>query len=441
MSRAPNRPVASPDMLAGAQLDGLRLPIDRTDLEALDARDPLARFRDRFHLPEGLIYLDGNSLGPLPRAARQRLRRVVEEEWGEGLVGSWNAWDWIGLPSRVGAKIAPLVGAEAGEVVACDSVSVNLFKLLAAALRLRPGRRVILCPVGHFPTDLYIAEGLAALSGTDVEVRTAPADCLAEALDDSVAVLSAGHVDFRSGRLLPMESLTAAAHRSGALALWDLSHSAGALPVELGRLGVDLAVGCGYKFLAGGPGAPSFLFVARRHQEGAHNPLSGWMGHRRPFDFSPEYEPAQGVRRFVCGTPPILALAALDAALDLWSEVDLGLLRAKSYRLGQLFLALVEQEITAISAPAEGLPAACPLEPRDRGSQVGFHHSEAYAIVQALIARGIVGDFREPSILRFGLCPLFLRHVDIWDAVAGLREVLASGEYREERFHRRGIVT
>lgn len=415
---------------------------DRADCLRMDADDPLAPMRDRFHLPESLLYFDGNSLGPLPHGARERLHRTIDQQWGDDLVSSWNEHDWIGLPRAVGAKVAPLIGAEADEVVVCDSVSVNLFKLLAAALRLRPGRRTVLCQADHFPTDLYIAQGLVELLGGDVELRTAPVDGLAEgladALDESVAVVSLGHVDFRSGRLLDMAALTAAVHDHGALVLWDLSHSAGALPVELGACGADLAVGCGYKFLNGGPGAPSFLYVARRHQEQARNPLAGWLGHRNPFAFSADYEPAPGVDRFVCGTPPILALSALDAALELWQDVDLELVRRKSKMLGDLFLALVVDRCAPWMGPLE---LACDTDADARGSQVCLRHPQGHAIVRALIEKGVVGDFRAPDILRFGLCPLYLRHVDAWDAVAILREVLETGLYRHERFQQRQKVT
>lgn len=409
--------------------------LDRSVAEALDRDDPLALCRERFHLPVGGIYLDGNSLGPVPRAVPPRLRRVLEEEWGKDLISSWNRHGWIDLPRQVGEKIARLVGAGAGEVVVTDSVSINLFKLLAAALELRPERRVILCESNPFPTDLYVTRRLLELRGESFELRQVEPEELPAALDRDVAVLSLCHVDFRTGRRHDLAALTRAAHEQGALALWDLSHSAGAMPIGLEAAQVDLAVGCGYKFLNGGPGAPSFLYVARCHQQKARNPLAGWLGHRDPFAFASGYEPAPGVGRFLCGTPPILSLAALDAALEAFEGVDLAELRRKSLALGELFLERVKERCAG-----QGLEIACP-EGEERGSQVSLRHEAGYAIVQALIARGVVGDFRAPDILRFGLAPLYLRYIDVWDAVEQLRAVLESGEWREERFLRRGVVT
>lgn len=427
------------------------VPVSRADLEALDADDPLAPVRDRFDLPRATSYFDGNSLGPLPRSVRRRVESLVDEQWRRDLVSAWNVHGWIDLPRRVGSRIAPLVGARPEDVVVCDSVSVNLFKLMSAGLgilRSRAGARSaprrIVVQAEHFPTDVYLAEGLAELArvaGGEVELFRLPMDDL---LDDPAsalaphrgAVVSLGHVDFRTGRILPMEEVTAAIHDAGGLALWDLSHSAGALEVELAGCGVDLAVGCGYKFLNGGPGAPSFLYVAPEHQEEARTPLPGWLGHAAPFAFEPTYEPADGVRRFVCGTPPVLSLAALDAALDAWEGVDLAAVRAKSQTMGDAFLALAEAHL----AP-HGVEVACPRDAAHRGSQVSLRHPEGYEAVQALIERDVVGDFRAPDILRFGLAPLYQRHVEVWDAVAALAEVLASGAHREERFRRRGMVT
>ncbi len=407
----------------------------------LDRHDPLAVCRDRFHLPEELLYFDGNSLGPLPKASREHLFQVVNRQWGEDLIGSWNSHDWIGLPRRVGRRIAPLIGAQPDQVVVCDSVSVNLFKLLAAATDLRPDRRTLLCQADHFPTDLYITQGLARLRGRGyrpayVEADDLEAYLLDPELGNDVAVVSLGHVDFRTGRLLDMAGLTETIHRAGALALWDLSHSAGALPVRLDEHRVDFAVGCGYKFLNGGPGAPSFLYVAERHLQQTVNPLSGWFGHSDPFAFTRDYAPAAGIDRFVCGTPPILAMAALDAALDVWQGVDLQVLRAKSIGLGDLFLGLVAERCAGW-----GLSPACPARAELRGSQVCWTHAQGYGVMQALIERRLIGDFRAPDILRFGLCPLYQRYVDVWDAVEILRQVLESEAYRDPRFHRRSKVT
>lgn len=426
--------------------------ISRSELEALDARDPLAPVRERFLLPEGVLYFDGNSLGPLTRAAGERLRRV-EYEWRLDLVSSWNRHDWIDLPRRVGAKIAPLVGARKKDVVVCDSVSVNLFKLMAAAVgHGAPGRRRIAVQGDHFPTDVYLADGLAGLlagPGTGVRmgdtgdaVRLGPEDLeRLEAGDSSVvgpdvAVVSLGHVDFRTGRLFDMAAMTRAVHEAGALALWDLSHSAGALPVDLAGAGVDLAVGCGYKYLNGGPGAPSFLYAAPALQASLRTPLPGWLGHADPFAFSGHYEPAEGVQRFVCGTPPILSLAALDAALEVWRGVSMADVRRKSLALGDAF-----QQLSARCLAPFGVENASPTEHALRGSQVSLRHPDAYAVMQALIDRGVVGDFRAPNLLRFGFCPLFLRHTDVWDAVETLRDVLASGAHQQERYRRRSRVT
>ena len=427
--------------------------IDRAACIDRDRRDPLGALRDRFDLPDGLVYLDGNSLGPLPRSVRERLRDVVERQWGRDLIRSWNLHGWIDLPLRVGEKIAPLVGAAPGEVAVADSTSVNLFKLLAGASELRPDRPVIVSERDNFPTDLYIADGLGRLrargdrqDGAD-RLRTvergdvAGLDEVLESSGGEVAVVMLTHVDYRTGELHDMAAVTERVHAAGALMLWDLSHSTGALDVDLREAGADLAVGCGYKYLNGGPGAPAFLYVARRHQQAIRSPLQGWLGHAEPFAFSPDYRPADGVARFLCGTPPILGLAALDAALDLFAEVDLAALRAKSLALGQLFLELVEQECAAWLGEEEGLAIACPRDGARRGSQVSLRHPEGYAIVQALIGRGVIGDFRAPDVLRFGLAPLYLRFVDVWDAVAHLREVLAGEEWRRPENRRRSAVT
>lgn len=426
--------------------------LTRDDLAQLDASDPLASVRGRFLLPDGtssdgLLYFDGNSLGPLTRSASERLRQV-EDEWRQDLVSSWNGHRWIDLPRRVGAKIAPLIGVAPDDVVVCDSVSVNLFKLMAAAVRhvsaSDPGRRRIAVQADHFPTDVYLADGLAGLLG-EATLRLEPAEIDrlagdpaegARVLSSGVAVVSLGHVDFRTGRLLDIGAITRAVHEAGALVLWDLSHSAGALPVHLADTGVDLAVGCGYKYLNGGPGAPSFLYVAPRLQEHLQTPLPGWLGHADPFAFSGRYEPAAGVERFVCGTPPVLSLAALDAALDVWRGVLIDDVRAKSLALGDTFLRLARQRLDRF-----GVDGVTPGEHALRGSQVSLRHGDAYAVMQALIERGVVGDFRAPDLLRFGLCPLFLRYVDVWDAVETLHDVLASEVFRQERFRRRGKVT
>jgi kynureninase len=410
--------------------------LTRADAEALDAADPLAGSRAWFALPDGVVYLDGNSLGPLPRATPERLHHLLTEQWGRDLIRSWTAHDWIGWPRRLGDRLAPLIGARPGEVTVADSTSVNLFKLLAAALELNPGRRTILSEAGNFPTDLYVAQGLGRLLGGTVKTRTVEATGLSPALDDDVAVLMLTHVNYRTGAMHDLAALTAAAHAAGALALWDLSHSAGAMPLALDASGVDLAVGGGYKFLNGGPGAPAYVFVAERWHARIASPIAGWMGHARPFDFAPEYAPAPGIDRMLAGTPPILAMAALDAGVELLERVDLAQVRAKSIALGDLFQRLTEQECAGL-----GLRLVSPLDPDRRGSQVCFGHPDGHAVVQALIERGVIGDFRPPDIVRFGLAPLYLRYADVFDAVRALREVVETRAFEQPRFQVRGTVT
>jgi kynureninase len=408
----------------------------RAEFEALDAGDPLAAWRERFALPEGVIYLDGNSLGPLPKATAAVLDDVVRRQWGQDLITSWNRHGWVDLPQRLGAKIAGLIGAEAHEVVVCDSISVNLFKLVAAALELRPGRSVILTERGNFPTDLYVAQGFRDLVGERVELRAVAGEELAAALDADTALLMLTHVDYRSGRMHDMASLTAVAHECGALVLWDLAHSAGAVPVDLNAAGADLAVGCGYKYLNGGPGAPAFLFAAERWHEQARQPLTGWFGHRQPFAFAPDYEPAPGIARFLAGTPPILSLKALEVGVDMLLEVDQAALRAKSVRLGELFIRLIEEGCAGF-----GFALASPRDAARRGSQIALRHEEGYPIMQALIANGVIGDFRAPDLLRFGLAPLYVRFVDLFDAAARLRQIMTAGTWDRAEFKQRAAVT
>ena len=407
------------------------MTLTRDEAAALDRRDELAEFRDRFVLPEGVIYLDGNSLGPLPIAAKALVAEVVEREWGQSLIRSWTDHGWIDLQFRIGEKIAVMIGAASGTTVVADSTSVNLYKLLAAALQRRPDRRVILTEAGNFPTDLYIAQGLAAHMRLGHEVRQAT-DVLAE-LDDSVAVLMLTHVNYRSGAMHDMAALTGAAHAAGALVLWDLSHSAGAVPLRLDTDEVDLAVGCGYKYLNGGPGAPAFLYIAKHMQDELHLPLTGWLGHAAPFAFESEYRPGDGIARAVVGTPPILSLAVLEVGIDIALEAPMAAVRTKSLALSELFMALMadQSEFGLLS----------PRDPSRRGSQVAFTHPGGYAIIQALIERGVIGDFRAPDVLRFGLAPLYLRFADVWGAVAMLRDVMRSGVWNEGRFQQRRKVT
>jgi kynureninase len=396
-----------------------------------DADDPLAFARDRFALREGLVYLDGNSLGALPRAVAPRVAQVVEQEWGRGLIGSWNSAGWMDLPARTGAKIARLVGARADEVVSADSTSVNLFKLLVAAARLRPDRSVIVTEPTTFPTDGYIAASVARTLG--LELRWCdPRDPLASVGQDT-AVLALTHVDFRTGAMFDMAAVTAGAHAAGALMLWDLCHSAGAVPVDLDAVGADLAVGCSYKYLNAGPGAPAFCFVAAALQESLEQPLTGWMGHAEPFAMERDYAPAAGVDRLRAGTPPVVATAALDAALDAFDGVSMADLRAKSVALTSLFIDLVQAHTD--------LAVVTPPQPERRGSQVSLRHPQAYGLVQALVARDVVGDFRTPDIARFGFAPLYLRFVDVWDAAAALRQVLDRHEYADPAYSVRSAVT
>ena len=401
-----------------------------------DADDPLAPFRARFGLPEGTIYLDGNSLGALPLATPGRLAEVVHEEWGRGLITSWNAAGWVAAPQRVGDKIARLVGAHEGEAIACDSTSVNLFKLLTAALSLRPERTTILSESGNFPTDVYMMQGIETLTRGAVRARLVGPDEIEAVLDDRVAVLLLTQVHYKTGRMRDIAALTARAHACGALTIWDLSHSAGAVPVDLAAAQADFAVGCGYKYLNGGPGAPAWLYVARRHQDRVSPVLSGWFGHARPFDFTDDYQPAVGIARFLCGTPPVLGLAALECGVDLMLEADMAQIRAKSVALGELFVADM-----APLCERFGFTLASPADPAARGSQIAYAHPEAYAIVQALIARGVIGDFRAPDILRFGLTPLYLRFADVERAVAILGEIMEARAWDRPEYRVRAAVT
>ena len=410
--------------------------ITRESCVARDQTDALRAKRDLFAISPGMIYLDGNSLGVLPKEVAERLAAVVRDEWGAGLISSWNTAGWIDLPARVGAKIAPLIGAAPDSVIAADSTSVNLFKMAAAGVALQRPRRVILTEPGNFPTDLYILQGLKTWLGETAELRIVDRAQIADALDTDVALLVLTHVHYKTGALHDMAALTAKAHAVGALTLWDLSHSAGALPVDLGGMDADLAVGCGYKFLNGGPGAPAFVYVAERLQDQIATPLSGWMGHAAPFDFVDAYRPASGIRRTLCGTPPVLALSALDAALDVFAGVAMADLRAKSMALGDLFLDLIDARLLDA-----GFTIACPRDGAARGSQVSLRHPQGYAIVQALIEVGVVGDFRSPDILRFGLTPLYVGYADVWDAVDRLVGVMTTQIWREPRFNVRAAVT
>ena len=404
---------------------------------SLDKADPLAGFRQEFELPPGVIYLDGNSLGPLPRATPGRVDAIVRHEWGTHLIGGWNL-SWWQAPERLGALMAPLIGAAADEVIITDTISLNLFKLIAYALQLAGGRRVILSEGANFPTDQYIAQGLAALV-PGLEHRTMPADGAdpQDFLTDDVAVAVISHVNYRTGRVHDMAAVTRRARELGIRLIWDLAHSAGAVPVALNACDVEFAVGCTYKYLNGGPGAPASLYVRRDLQGQAVQPLTGWFGHAAPFAFDGAYRPAASIRQFLTGTHSALALGALEASLELWQRVDMNALRAKSLSLTSLFIDLLKP-----LCAEDGMTMITPVEPARRGSQVALvRQADGYAIVQALIARGVIGDFRAPGLLRFGFAPLYLSHEDVWQAARHLTEVIATAEYREPRFQATASVT
>jgi kynureninase len=403
------------------------------EAERLDASDPLAFARERFCLPEGLIYLDGNSLGALPTAAPAALARTAEQQWGEDLIASWNKHAWIDWPTTIAAKLAPIVGAKPNELLIGDSTSVCLFKLLAAAVRARPDRRKIVTQKASFPTDLYAAQGVCDMLGLELKA-VAPDEVLGE-IDDQTAVVSLTHVDYRSAAVYDMRAVNDAAHTAGALVLWDLCHSAGAIEVDLDGSGSDLAVGCGYKYLNGGPGAPAFIYVAERLQDALTNPLQGWMGHAEPFAFVDDYRPVNGINRFLTGTPPILGMAALAAGIDPFEGIAMADVQAKSRRLSQLFVDEVEARC------GSEVRLASPRNPAHRGSHVVFAHPESYAVMQALIARGVVGDFRAPDLMRFGFTPLYTRYADVVRAAEILGGILESREWDQARFKARAKVT
>ena len=417
----------------GARMIPLTDPPERIRLA--DEADPLAGFKARFQLPPGVIYLDGNSLGALPKATPERLRRTIEAEWGGDLIASWNEHDWIGAPGRVGGKIASLIGAEPSEVVVADSTSVNLFKLLVAVLALQEGRRVILTEPDNFPTDRYIAEGVVGLL-EGCALRTAPAEAIGAAIDDDTAVVLLTQVHYKTGRRWDMARVNEIARRRGAVVIWDLSHSAGAIPVDLGGSGAELAVGCGYKYLNGGPGAPAYLYVAERLQPKLRSPLTGWMGHAAPFAFAPDYQPTSGIDRFLCGTPPILSLMALDTAIDVMLEADMGAVAAKAEALTDLVI-----EEMAPACAEYGFTRITPRRFAERGAHVAFAHPHAYEICRALIAEGVVGDFRAPDALRLGLAPLYTSFSDVWRAVRILEAVMQRRLWDNPEYRTRARVT
>jgi len=408
--------------------------IDLAAIRALDRRDPFRKTRSLFALPKGVIYLDGNSLGALPKAAATRIEALTRKEWGDGLISSWNVHDWISLPARVGEAIAKLIGASPGEVIAGDSTSICLYKAVQGALARNPGRKIILTEDVNFPTDLYVLDGLAR--DLKLKVKRVKAPDVERSLDTGVAALVLTHANYRTSAVFNMTRLNRAARKAGVLTVWDLSHSAGAMPVDLNGTRADFAVGCGYKYLNGGPGGPGYLFIAKRHQGKLAPALPGWMGHASPFDFSGSFRPAPGILRHLTGTPYVYGLAALEAALEAFNGVDLKVLYAKAGLLGDIFLAVALQK----GAPF-GLRPACPIDRTKRGSQVAFSHSHGTAVMQALIASGVVGDFRPPDILRFGMTPLYTSYEDVFQGATRLGEILSRGAFRAKRFQTRQRVS
>ena len=403
------------------------------EAKQLDAAEPLAFARERFRVPEGVIYLDGNSLGALPAAATDALAKTAERQWGDDLIASWNKHGWIDWPVRIAAKLAPIVGARPSELLIADSTSVCLFKLLAAAVRARPGRGTILSQQRNFPTDLYVAQGVADVLGLNLQT-VAAADVLS-AIDEDTAVVTVTHVDYRGASVHDMRAINEAAQAAGALVVWDLCHSAGAIELDLDGTGCELAIGCGYKYLNGGPGSPAFIYVAERLQEELQNPLQGWMGHAQPFAFVDDYQPARGILKFLTGTPSILALAALEAGLDTFDGIAMRDVEAKARRLSQLFVDEVEARC------GDQVRLASPRDSAQRGSHVVFGHPEGYAVMQALIARGVIGDFRAPDLMRFGFTPLYTRFEDAWRAADALADILSTREWDQPRFRERRKVT
>ena len=412
--------------------------LTREDFTSLDKIDPLAKVRDEFSLPQNLIYFDGNSLGPLPKCTIHTLETMIQKEWGNGLIGSWNKENWINMPRELGNKIAPLVGAKLGEVIVVDSTSVNLFKVLTSALLLNKNRRVIVSEAENFPSDLYILEGVNKMFGESyvrhlIEEGDYEID---KYIDTSTAVVMLSHVNYKTGRISDIKRITSIAHEKGALVIWDLSHSVGVMPLYLHDCGVDFAVGCTYKHLNGGPGAPGFLYVHKSLIEKVSQPLTGWMGHIQPFEFVVNYQPANDICKYICGTPPIIAYKAIESGLTVFEQVSMNVVREKSIKLSEMFIQLMQQECIKF-----GFKLFSPRNAEQRGSQVSFTHGNGFSIMQTLISHSVVGDFRQPNILRFGFSPLYMRFEDVWDAVICLREIMQTKEWQSEQFNKRGYVT
>jgi kynureninase len=408
------------------------------DLKRLDKQDPLSIYREEFFLPKNTIYFDGNSLGPVPTKTIKNLNKTINEEWGEGLINSWNKANWINLPQTLGDKIAPLLGARSGEVVVVDSTSVNLFKVLTSALRLNKNRKKIVSESTNFPSDLYILEGVNGMLNNQYEYVLIDGNDIdfEKYIDSSTAVVMLSHINYKTGRISDMKKITNSAHKKGALVVWDLSHSVGAIPMDLHNIGVDFAVGCTYKHLNGGPGAPGFLYVHSDLIETVSQPLSGWLGHCDPFAFETKYTPANNINKFICGTPSILSYKAVESGLDVFDGISMEQVREKSIQLSELFIKLIQQECGDF-----GFELFSPIDATHRGSQISYKHENAYPIMQSLISRGIIGDYREPNILRFGISPLYMRHEDVWIAIMCLKNIMQSNEWDSSNFKIRNYVT
>lgn len=412
-------------------------PIGRSDAQRLDAADPLADFRSEFALPEDVIYLDGNSLGAAPLAAFDEVGIAMRKEWAEGLITSWRGAGWWTLGETLGNKIAPLIGAQEDEVAVCDTTSVNIYKALHAAISMRPGRSVVLAEERGFPTDTYVAEGVvASYPGMRLELVDIESPDLTSVMDDDVAAVLVNHVDYRTASLRDMSALSAQIHAAGSIAIWDLSHSVGVIDVELERAGADFAVGCTYKYMNGGPGSPAFIYARSSHHGQFETPLQGWWGHAEPFEMERSYRGAEGIRRLLVGTQPILSMRALEASVEMYERADIGEIRRKSQALTALFIDLIDQECAAFD-----LEVVTPRDPEKRGSQVSLFHEHGYAVVQALDARHVHGGYREPGVMRFGFAPLYTSYSDVWESVVRLKTVMKSGEWRDERFSTKGAIS
>ena len=412
--------------------------LTREDFIKLDTLDSIKKVREQFALSKDVIYFDGNSLGPLPKNTIKSLDSVIQREWGDGLIRSWNDENWINLPRNLGNQIAPLIGAKEGEVIVVDSTSVNLFKVLSSALMLNKNRKVIVSEAANFPSDLYILEGVNNMFGESYErcLIDEGDDEIEKYIDSSTAVVVLSHNNYKTGRITDIKKITTFAHEKGALVVWDISHSVGVFPMNLHDLGVDFAVGCTYKHLNGGPGAPGFLFVHSSLIEKVSQPLTGWVGHIKPFDFEVEYQPANDINKFICGTPPIIAYKAIESGLEIFKDLSIIEIREKSTKLSEMFIQLMKQECTEF-----GFTLFSPKNSGQRGSQISFLHENAYSIIQALISHGIIGDYREPNVMRFGISPLYMRFEDVWNAINCLREIMQTGQWQSEKFKNKNYVT